>query len=60
MDPQGEQGEQAFTGQGRAMVVGMGQWSDGRTGEFQTLVDDRLSPLLEKVSANVARYENAL
>ncbi|WP_412075288.1 hypothetical protein ACLF6K_04815 [Streptomyces xanthophaeus] len=51
---------QSFTGQGRAMVVGMGQWSDGRVGDFQKLVDDRLSPLLEKVSANVARYESAL
>ncbi|MEU9104366.1 hypothetical protein AB0D54_08350 [Streptomyces xanthophaeus] len=50
---------QSFTGQERAMVVGMGQWSDGRVGDFQQLVDGRLMPLLEKVSENVARYEGA-
>ncbi|WP_406729543.1 hypothetical protein WJ438_40605 [Streptomyces sp. GD-15H] len=49
---------QAFTGQGRAMVVGLGQWSDGRTSEYQKLVD-RLEPLLAAVSKNVARYETA-
>ena len=47
---------QAFTGQERAMVVGLGQWSDGRVGDYQKLVD-RLEPLLKVVSANVARYE---
>ncbi|WP_405714873.1 hypothetical protein OG264_35590 [Streptomyces xanthophaeus] len=50
---------QSFTGQERAMVVGMGQWSDGRVGDFQQLVDGRLMPLLEKVSENVGRYEGA-
>ncbi|MGW9371851.1 hypothetical protein ACWGVR_17750 [Streptomyces xanthophaeus] len=50
---------QSFTGQDRAMVVGMGQWSDGRVGDFQQLVDGRLMPLLDKVSENVARYERA-
>ncbi|MGW6942444.1 hypothetical protein ACWGF3_26070 [Streptomyces xanthophaeus] len=50
---------QSFTGQDRAMVVGMGQWSDGRVGDFQQLVDGRLMPLLDKVSENVARYEGA-
>ncbi|MEU6368336.1 hypothetical protein ABZ876_21965 [Streptomyces sp. NPDC046931] len=49
---------QSFTGQGRAMVVGLAQWSDGRTRDYQQLVD-RLTPLLEKVSKNVARYETA-
>ncbi|MFE9174574.1 hypothetical protein ACFYNZ_35005 [Streptomyces kebangsaanensis] len=49
---------QAFTGQGRAMVVGLGQWSDGRTSEYQKLVD-RLEPLLKAVSKNVARHETA-
>ncbi|KQV24024.1 MULTISPECIES: hypothetical protein [unclassified Kitasatospora] len=48
---------QAFTGQGRAMVVGLGQWSDGRTADFQKLVD-RLEPLLKSVSGKVADYEN--
>ncbi|MEV7525123.1 hypothetical protein [Streptomyces sp. NPDC091371] len=47
---------QAFTGQGRAMVVGLGQWSDGRVGEYQRLVD-RMGPLLEAVSKNVGAYE---
>lgn len=47
---------QSFTGQGRAMVVGLGQWSDGRLGDFQQLVD-RLGPLLKAVSDNVGRYE---
>jgi hypothetical protein len=49
---------QSFTGQGRAMVVGLAQWSDGRTRDYQQLVD-RLGPLLKKVSKNVARYETA-
>ncbi|MFB7330969.1 hypothetical protein ACFC00_04920 [Streptomyces adustus] len=49
---------QAFTGQGRAMVVGLGQWSDGRTSDYQELVD-HLQPLLTSVSKNVARYETA-
>jgi hypothetical protein len=49
---------QSFTGQGRAMVVGLAQWSDGRARDYQQLVD-RLEPLLKKVSKNVARYESA-
>ncbi|GAA3813019.1 hypothetical protein GCM10022206_59390 [Streptomyces chiangmaiensis] len=49
---------QSFTGQGRAMVVGLAQWSDGRASDYQQLVD-RLEPLLKKVSKNVARYESA-
>jgi hypothetical protein len=49
---------QSFTGQERAMVVGLGQWSDGRTSDYQKLVD-RLEPLLKAVSANVAGYEAA-
>ncbi|WP_159012003.1 hypothetical protein [Streptomyces sp. NRRL F-5123] len=28
---------QSFTGQGRTMVVGLAQWSDGRVGDYQTL-----------------------
>ncbi|MEW2417210.1 hypothetical protein AB0953_26265 [Streptomyces sp. NPDC046866] len=47
---------QSFTGQGRAMVVGLGQWSDGGTRDYQRLVE-RLDPLLKAVSARVARYE---
>ncbi|MGW3513382.1 hypothetical protein [Streptomyces sp. NPDC000994] len=49
---------QSFTGHGRAMVVGLGQWSDGRSRDYQQLVD-RLTPLLKKVTENTARYENA-
>lgn len=48
---------QSFTGQGRAMVVGLAQWSDGRARDYQRLAD-RLEPLLTKVSKNVARYES--
>ncbi|MEU3464462.1 hypothetical protein ABZ721_31480 [Streptomyces sp. NPDC006733] len=48
---------QAFTSQGRAMVVGLGQWSDGRADSYQQLVD-RLKPLLKNVSSKVAEYEN--
>lgn len=47
---------QSFTSQGRAMVVGLGQWSDGRASDRQKLVD-LLSPLLKGVSDKVARYE---
>ncbi|MFD8415869.1 hypothetical protein ACSHWO_15180 [Streptomyces sp. HUAS TT3] len=49
---------QAFTGQGRAMVVGLGQWSDGATRDYQRLVE-RLTPLLNSVSDRVARYETS-
>ncbi|MFD0266578.1 hypothetical protein ACFVGY_08280 [Streptomyces sp. NPDC127106] len=49
---------QAFTGQGRAMVVGLGQWSDGATRDYQRLVE-RLTPLLNSVSERVARYETS-
>ncbi|MFJ9792007.1 hypothetical protein [Streptomyces globosus] len=48
---------QSFTGQGRSMVVGLGQWSDGATRDYQPLVD-RLGPLLQHVSDRVGRYEN--
>ncbi|MFD3876119.1 hypothetical protein [Streptomyces sp. NPDC058623] len=47
---------QSFTGHGRVMVVGLGQWSDGRTADFQKLVD-RLQPLQQAVAMNVGRYE---
>ncbi|MEU6218941.1 hypothetical protein ABZ845_15665 [Streptomyces sp. NPDC047022] len=49
---------QSFTGEGRAMTVGLAQWSDGRTRDYQQLVD-HLEPLLKKVSENVTRYESA-
>ncbi|MFK0258011.1 hypothetical protein [Streptomyces sp. NPDC090445] len=49
---------QSFTGQGRAMVVGLGQWSDGATRDYQPLVE-RLTPLLNSVSDRVARYETS-
>ncbi|MFC9295446.1 hypothetical protein ACFTWH_04735 [Streptomyces sp. NPDC057011] len=47
---------QAFTGHGRVMVVAMGQWSDGRTADFQQLVD-RMGPLQGAVSKKVGDYE---
>ncbi|MFJ4777277.1 hypothetical protein [Streptomyces sp. NPDC088762] len=47
---------QAFTGHGRVMVVAMGQWSDGRTADFQQLVD-RMGPLQKEVSKKVGDYE---
>ncbi|MFD9409982.1 hypothetical protein ACFWBN_23620 [Streptomyces sp. NPDC059989] len=47
---------QAFTGHGRVMVVAMGQWSDGRTADFQQLVD-RMQPLQTAVSKKVGDYE---
>ncbi|MEU8438457.1 hypothetical protein AB0F18_37305 [Streptomyces sp. NPDC029216] len=49
---------QSFTGVGRVMVVGLGQWSDGRTADFQKLVD-RLGPLQGAVGQKVNRYEGA-
>ncbi|MGW0392345.1 hypothetical protein ACWDYJ_15925 [Streptomyces sp. NPDC003042] len=48
---------QSLTGQGRAMVVGMAQWSDGRVRDYQQLAD-LLGPLLDGVSQNVAHYEH--
>lgn len=47
---------QAFTGHGRVMVVAMGQWSDGRTADFQQLVD-RMKPLQDAVSQKVGAHE---
>ncbi|WP_411107721.1 hypothetical protein [Streptomyces sp. cmx-4-9] len=49
---------QAFTGHGRVMVVSMGQWSDGRTADFQQLVD-RMKPLYDTVSRKAAAHEAA-
>lgn len=50
---------QSFTGQERAMVVGMGQWSDGRVGDFQQLVDGRIDAAAREGLENVGRYEGA-
>ncbi|MFG2877032.1 hypothetical protein ACGFYU_18890 [Streptomyces sp. NPDC048337] len=49
---------QAFTGHGRVMVVAMGQWSDGRTADFQQLVD-RMGPLQTAIGKKVGDYEGA-
>ncbi|MGW7098722.1 hypothetical protein [Streptomyces sp. NPDC054838] len=46
------------TGGGRAMVVALGQWSDGRGGDYRQLVD-RMQPLQDAVARAVGRYENA-
>jgi hypothetical protein len=48
---------QAFTGSGRAMVAGLGQWSDGRSTDLQAL-EDRLNPLQEAVGKIVFAYES--
>ncbi|MEE1781904.1 hypothetical protein PUR71_03010 [Streptomyces sp. SP17BM10] len=47
---------QAFAGAGRAMIVGLGQWSDGHTTDYQRLTD-RLSPLLDAVSTKTLAHE---
>ncbi|MEU9717474.1 hypothetical protein [Streptomyces sp. NPDC047976] len=47
---------QSFAGYGRVMVVSLGQWSDGRTGDFQKLVDG-MQPLQKGVTDRVTRYE---
>ncbi|MDR3032328.1 MAG: hypothetical protein LBV78_04345 [Kitasatospora sp.] len=43
---------QGFASYGTGMLIGMAQWSDGRTGDFNELVD-RLSPLTDAVIRNV-------
>ncbi|RKE23425.1 hypothetical protein [Streptomyces sp. TLI_171] len=43
---------QDFTSYGQGMLVGMAQWSDGRTADFNALVD-RLSPLTKAVITRV-------
>ncbi|MFC9331965.1 hypothetical protein [Kitasatospora sp. NPDC057015] len=48
---------QAFTGSGRAMIVCLGQWSDGRSDGRQQLVD-RLSPLQDAIGKTVFAYES--
>ncbi|MFD8086998.1 hypothetical protein ACFV4F_35505 [Kitasatospora sp. NPDC059722] len=47
---------QSFAGAGRAMIVGLGQWSDGHATDYQHLTD-RLSPLLDAVSKKALAHE---
>ncbi|MEU6237139.1 hypothetical protein [Kitasatospora sp. NPDC047058] len=47
---------QSFASIGRATVVGVGQWSDGRTGDLQKLVE-RLTPLQDAVTKNTGAHE---
>ncbi|WP_354643573.1 hypothetical protein [Kitasatospora camelliae] len=49
---------QGFSGVGRSMVVGLGQWSDGRVADYQQLVG-RLTPLLDGVTEKAVAYETA-
>ncbi|MFJ5809697.1 hypothetical protein OG906_02320 [Streptomyces sp. NBC_01426] len=49
---------QGFVGNGRVMLVAMGQWSDGRTADFQSLVD-RMQPLQDEVSRKIGAHEQA-
>ncbi|MFJ9446615.1 hypothetical protein ACIRRH_32865 [Kitasatospora sp. NPDC101235] len=50
---------QMFSGAGRAMVAGLGQWSDGRATDYQTLVDQHLSPLQKAIGQAVFAHESA-
>ncbi|MFG2919238.1 hypothetical protein ACGF0D_40960 [Kitasatospora sp. NPDC048298] len=50
---------QMFSGAGRAMVAGLGQWSDGRTADYQTLVDKHLDPLQKAIGQAVFAHESA-
>lgn len=47
---------QSFSGYGRVMVVALGQWSDGRTADFQRLVDG-MKPLHDEVARRVGAHE---
>lgn len=49
---------QAFTSYGHLVVVGMAQWSDGRTSDYQQLVQ-KLSPLLDAVAKEAAKHDLA-
>ncbi|MFH9347544.1 hypothetical protein [Kitasatospora sp. NPDC017646] len=50
---------QAFSSAGRAMLVSLGQWSDGRATDRQQLVD-LLTPLQNPVIKTVFAYESKL
>ncbi|MGK4584166.1 hypothetical protein [Kitasatospora sp. HPMI-4] len=43
---------QQFAGTGNAVIVGLAQWSDGRSSDFQQL-EDRLTPLVKAVAERV-------
>lgn len=47
---------QSFASYGRVVVVSLGQWSDGRTGDFQKLADG-MQPLQAGVTDRVKGYE---
>ncbi|WP_153534719.1 hypothetical protein [Streptomyces sp. RB17] len=47
---------QSFTGYGRLLVVGLAQWSDGRSADYQGLVA-KLQPLLDKVTEAAAGHD---
>ncbi|MFF3919433.1 hypothetical protein ACFYZB_39595 [Streptomyces sp. NPDC001852] len=47
---------QSFAGYGRLLVVGLAQWSDGRSADYQGLVA-RLQPLLDKVTEAAAGHD---
>ena len=49
---------QAFSSYGHLVVVGMAQWSDGRSGDFQQL-EDKLSPLLGAVTKHAETHDPA-
>ncbi|SEK87542.1 hypothetical protein [Streptacidiphilus jiangxiensis] len=49
---------QAFAGTKRLAVVGLAQWSDGRSRDFQALTD-KLSPLLDAVTKEAGGHAGA-
>ncbi|WEH38964.1 hypothetical protein OG233_05250 [Streptomyces sp. NBC_01218] len=49
---------QAFGGGGRAAVIALGQWADGRTADYQELVE-RMGPLQDAVQDKAFAYEQA-
>jgi hypothetical protein len=47
---------QSFAGTGRLAVVGLAQWSDGRSADYQALVD-RLQPLIGAVTKTAGAHD---
>jgi hypothetical protein len=47
---------QSFAGTGRLAVVGLAQWSDGRSADYQALVD-RLQPLIGAVTRTAGAHD---
>ncbi|GLW70920.1 hypothetical protein Kpho02_32190 [Kitasatospora phosalacinea] len=50
---------QSVTGLGHSLMVSMGQWSDGHSGDFNTLVQ-KLTPLTKAVSHNFPEWVDGM